>query len=85
MLCRMGRTDVIARGIIQLHTEEHLDIVARAMASIQSMEAVQATVQVSLAVASSSRSDVLADVRSSDAAFLGLDTKHCPCPGISQQ
>lgn len=58
----MGRTDVVVRGLIQLQDEERLKIVAGAMAGMHGMEAVQATIQVSLALASSMRSDVMTDV-----------------------
>ena len=58
----MGRADLVARGLIRLHGEDHLEAVAEAMGSMHSAEAVQATVQVSLALASSNRPDVMTDV-----------------------
>ena len=81
----MGRADVIAQGLIQLHGEEHLDIVARAMGSMQSREAVEATVQVSLVLASSTRSDVMTKVSLSVTAVLGTCSKNASLPGMSQQ
>ena len=61
-LYRMGRVDIVARGLVQLHGEARLDAVAEAMSSLHSSEAVQATVQVSLALARSNRPDIMTDV-----------------------
>ena len=60
--CRLGRTDIVARGLIQLRDEDHLDILAEVMGSMHSTEAVQASVQVSLELASRHRPDIMTDV-----------------------
>ena len=78
-LCRMGHADVIARGLIQLHDEGHLDVAATVMGAVEgvfSTEAVQATIQVSLALASSNRSDVMTDVIFSSAACSNLQIEN---------
>ncbi len=59
---RMGRSDVVARMLVELLDKEYIRAVAEAMAGLRTEEALQAVVQVSLTLASADRPDILADV-----------------------
>ena len=60
--CRMGRSDVVARMLIELLDEDCMKAVVEALAGLRTEEAIQAVVQVSLTLASADRPDVIADV-----------------------
>ena len=78
----MDRTDVVVRGLIQLQDEECLNIVAAAMAGMHGREAVQATVQISLALARSMRADVISDVCCSSRCALSCANTHARLLGL---
>ena len=61
-VCRMGRSDVVARMLIELLDEDCMKAVIEALAGLRTEEAIQAVVQVSLTLASADRPDVIADV-----------------------
>ena len=69
---RMGRLDVVARMLIELLDKDCIRAVAEAMAGLQTEEAVQAVVQVSLTLASADRPDVVADVSAAPSLCLRL-------------
>ena len=60
-VCRMGRSDVVARMLIELLDGDCMKAVVEALAGLRTEEAVQAVVQVSLTLASADRPDVIAD------------------------
>ena len=59
---RMGRSDVVARMLIEMLDEDCMKAVVEALAGLRTEEAIQAVVQVSLTLASADRPDVIADV-----------------------
>ena len=61
-VCRMGRSDVVARMLIELLDKDCIKAVAEALTGLRTEEAIQAVVQVSLTLASADRPDVIADV-----------------------
>ena len=61
--CRMARADVIARALIGLEGEG-LDFVVRAAENTRTEDVTDAYVQVSSALATMDRPDIMADVRS---------------------
>jgi len=66
VICRMGRADVIARALIGLEGEfeGQLDFVVRAAESMRTEDVTDAWVQVSSALATMDRPDIMTDVRS---------------------
>ena len=61
--CRLGRADVIARVFIELDEQRQVGFVVQALQGLKTDDAVEAAVQVSQALASMDRPDVVADVR----------------------
>ena len=66
VICRMGRVDVIAKALIGLEGEfeGQLDFVLRAAESMRTEDVTNAWVQVSSALATMDRPDIMTDVRS---------------------
>ena len=82
VICRMGRADVIARALIGLEGEfeGQLDFVVRAAESMRTEDVTDAWVQVSSALATMDRPDIMTDVRSQTGLVLAHvfeSTKQC--------
>lgn len=75
-LYRMGRADVVAKVLIELDEQRQVEFVVRALQGLKTEEAVEATVQVSQALASMDRPDIVADVRTLPEAVHALEL---PC------
>ena len=58
----MGRADVVAKVLIELEEQGLLAFVVQALQGLKTEEAVQATVQVTQALATMDRPDLVADV-----------------------
>ena len=82
--CRLGRADVVARVLVELDEQRQVQCVVQALQGLKTEDAVEAAVQVSQALASMDRPDIVADVRSSAGPLIMLTALPLSCRTCSQ-